>query len=119
MLAGDATRSEDVRTPESSGTNTSDLGLVEIDHETLSDDGIEGTVDNTRRRWSRSDVPDEHAVVQPRQNVIALDADGALQPPVRRVQPVRMVRAVGVQSDLRQFGRELAALVDPDVPTRV
>src|SRR4051812_27383549 len=115
MLAADATRSDAVRTPGSSGTNTSDLWFVQVDHEALAHDRVECPVDDARRRRLRCDVPDQHAVVEARQRMIVTAyTDSALQPPVRRVQPVRMVRAIRVQPDLRQLRGELAALVDAD-----
>src|SRR4051812_6589759 len=117
--AAEATRSLAVSTPGSSGADMCDLRLVQIDHETFSNQRVQRTVRDARRGRLRSDVPDEHAVIETGQDVVALDTDGALQPPVRRVQPVCVVRAIGVKTNARQLRGQLTALVDAYVPAGV
>src|SRR4051812_23789932 len=117
--APEATRSFAVSTPGSSGADMCDLRLVQIDHETLSNQRVQRSVRGARRGWLCGDVPDEHAVIQTGQDVVALNTDRALQPPVRRVQPVCVVRTVGVEPNARQLRGELTALVDAHVPAGV
>src|SRR5436190_20299603 len=116
--AADATRSACVSTPGSSSGDTSGLWLMQIKHETLSDQRVECAVDDSRRDRVLRDVPDEHAVVEPGQRMVALHADRTLQPPVRRVQTVCMVRAVGKQARLGELRGQLATFVDAQLAAR-
>src|SRR4051812_29717271 len=88
------------RIPGISGSSTGRLlgsgrrggGLGGVDDEALADDGVEGVLDEADGPRRVGDVPRQEPVIEPGQRmVVVVDAHGALQPPVRRVQGVGVV----------------------------
>src|SRR4051794_4490997 len=90
--------------------------LVEVDDQALPDQRVERLLGPAGGPRRLHDVPDEHAVVRLRERVVVLlDTDGALDPPVRRVQTVRVVTAVVDEAGVDGLADQLRVGVDPDV----
>src|SRR5947209_100916 len=110
MVSTVATTSSASRTPGISGSCTGGLlrwgqrsgGLGGVHDEALADHGVERVLDETDGARRVGDVPRQEAMVEPGQRVlIVVDADRALQPPVRRVQGVGVVGAGDVKAGRR------------------
>src|SRR5438270_6334376 len=102
MVSTVAATSSASRMPPTSGSCTRRLlwsrqycrRLGGVHDDALADDGIERPLDQPHGAGGVGDVPRQEAVVQPRQQgLVVIDADRALQPPVRRVQGVGVVGA--------------------------
>src|SRR2546423_15338978 len=93
MLAAVAATSTVDSTPGSSGSDTVTLRLVRVQHETLADQRVEQALGAARQPRPGGDVPDQEPVVGAHGGRVAVYAGGALEPPVRRVQRVRVVAA--------------------------
>src|SRR3954470_18874903 len=97
------------RIPGTSGSCTGRLlrsgqrggGLGGVHHEALTDQRVEGVLDEANGAGRVSDVPRQEPMVGASQEVVfVVDADGALEPPVRRVQGVGVVGAGDVEAGL-------------------
>ena len=78
--------------------------------------GVQRAVDGVQPRRLPHDLPHEEVVVladRPRVGVV--DTDRTLQPPVRRVQRVRVVRAAHREAGALELRLEVALAVDADV----
>ena len=97
------------------------LGLVEVEHQALADQRVERPLGPARGSARRlHDVPDQQPVVGLHQRVlVVVDADRALDPPVRRVQAVGVVRGRRTtRPALCGLADQLVVGVDPDVAAR-
>jgi hypothetical protein len=87
-----------------------------VDDVALADQGVEGLLGEAGGQRTLDDVPDQQLVVRLHgQRRVVVHADRALDPPVRGVQGVRVVAAVGGQARLADALLELVAAVDADV----
>src|SRR5579884_1309279 len=91
-----------LRTPGTSGSTVEDQALAQ--------DGIEGPLAAADDAVPVDDVPDQEAVVLTDRPDLAIGADQAAQPPVRRVQGVDVVLAHHPQAGR---GQPAAQLVPP------
>src|SRR5258708_374420 len=114
-----------VRMPATSGTQAAardrcELSgcnmLIGVYDKALADQRVQRLIGDPGDGWLVHDVPDKKPVEGAGQRmIIVAHADGALYPPVRRVQPVGMVMPGDRQARPRELGDELAAREDPDV----
>src|SRR5215470_15290853 len=80
------------------------LWLACVHNDALADERVERPLGGPGQRRVLHDVPDQQPVVSAGQRVgVVVHADRALQPPVRRVQPVRPV----MPADLETGGAQL------------
>ena len=92
------------------------MRLGRVGDEALADQRVERLLGDPRGQRLLHDVPDQQLVVRPhRQRLVVVDTEGALEPPVRRVQGVRVVGAVRLESGLAHLGEQLVGPVDADV----
>ncbi len=94
--------------------------LLGVHDEALAEDGVERPVEGVEPRRLRRDLPHEEVVVlahRPRVGVV--HADRALEPPVRRVQRVRVVRSAEREPRGHELGLEVALPVDAEWPPGV
>ncbi len=85
-----------------------------IDDEALADERVEGGLGHLGEGGLAHDVPDQQPVVGPHgEMVVVVHPDRALQPPVGRVQPVRVVAARGGQARRGQLRGQLGPGEDP------
>ena len=89
-----------------------------VEHEALAEHGREHPLGDPVERGRADDVPLEEAAVAAHQRmVVVVDADGALQPPVRRVQGVGVVaRRPRSSPAARSLAFSSVARVDAHVP---
>src|SRR5207302_3794017 len=82
---------------------SSDLGrLAGVEDEALAEHGVQGTLEQPHALGGVGDVPDEEPVVQAYEGgSVVVDTRRALQPPVRRVQGVGVVRSEEHTSELQ------------------
>src|SRR3954453_633542 len=93
-----------------------DVGLAEVQHHALADQGVEHLADQAQRAGLLHDLPHQQAVVGPGERVdVVADADRALDPPVRRVQTVGVLLALEVEAGVGELADQLLVGVDPDV----
>ena len=103
------------------------FGLAEVEHHALADQRVEDLAGVLERLGLLHDLPDQEPVVRLGERVVVVvDADRALDPPVRRVQAVGVVlaledhrvagRAVVEPAGLGDLVDQLVVGVDPDVP---
>ena len=91
-------------------------GLLGVHDEALADHGVQRAVDGVQPRGLPHDLPDEEVVVlADGPGVGVVDTDRALQPPIRGVERVRVVRAAHLQARARELRFEVALAVDADV----
>src|SRR5207245_1815843 len=104
-----ASRSEASRTLRALGSSTSARprcgptawrrGFLQVDDEALADDRVERRLERAAQRRSIDHVPDQEAVIEARQRrIVVAHADGALEPPVVRVQGVGVRCPPGTQA---------------------
>src|SRR3954462_3727244 len=121
-----ATRSSRVKIPgTASGRRMRPLprcrygGFGEVHDDALADHRVQHAVGQAGGERALHDVPDQEPVVGAGGRVgVVVHADGALDPPVRRVQAVRVVVPADLETDRLQLGLELGARVDAHVPAR-
>src|SRR3954464_5476339 len=87
------------------------LRLTEVEDDALADDGVEGALGDAGRQRVADDVPDEDAVVAADERAtkpgVLPDADRTLEPPVRRVQAVRVMSRVVLETGVDEPRCEL------------
>src|SRR5215472_2250441 len=84
--------------------------LLRVENEALADERIEGGLRQPGQRGTAHDVPDKQLVVAAYGRVlVVVDADRAFQPPVGRVQAVRVVAACHLEACPGELGGELGA----------
>src|SRR5690606_12283601 len=95
LCSGDSTPGTDgTVTRADSPRRTGVSRLLEVEDDTLPDDGIEDLLGCAGDPRGLHEIPDQQPVVRLRQRiVVVVDADSALEPPVRRVQRVGVVGA--------------------------
>ncbi len=95
------------------------MRLGGVGHEALAHHGVEEVLGEAGGQGLLHDVPDQQLVVGPyRQRgvvTVPVHAEGALEPPVRGVQRVRVVRPVRPQSRLAHLPQQFVGAVDADV----
>src|SRR4051812_827839 len=90
------------------------LGCVEND--ALPEQGVQGLLEQADGLRPGADVPHQEAVVQLRgQGLVVVDPDRALDPPVRGVQRVGVVRTGDLEARPTHTSGELRGLVDADM----
>src|SRR5258707_9178153 len=73
--------------------------LVRVDDKTLADQRVQGLISDPGDGWLAHDVPHKQPVEGAgQQMIVVVHADGALHPPVRRVQRMRVVTSRDRQS---------------------
>src|SRR6266508_5494250 len=93
------------------------VGFPEVDDDALAEYRVQRPFGQPGNGWALHDVPDEQPVVGTRQRMtIVMDADGAFQPPVQRVQAVRVVVPADDEPGPLELELQLGARVDADVP---
>src|SRR5215831_20060207 len=91
-------------------------GLARVEHQALADERVQRTFRHPGRGRALHDVPHQQPVVGARQRVIVVaHPDRALEPPVGRVQTVRVVVAAYRQPRPPELGLQLGPGVDADV----
>src|SRR5437764_11400458 len=91
-------------TPASAGSSGRDTGrsgclsgFVRVDDEALAEQGVEGLLRRAGEPGPLHDVPHQHAVIEPRRRTLATER--AVEPPVGRVQRMRVMRSARLEAD--------------------
>src|SRR5215475_1743239 len=93
--------------------------LMRVHDDALADQRVQRPLGEPGHRRVLDDVPDQQPVVGAGQRVaVPVHAHGALQPPVRRVQAVRVVVPADLEPGRAQLGLQLGPGVDADVAAR-
>src|SRR5215470_8549336 len=93
--------------------------LVRVHDDALADQRVERPLGQPGHRRVLHDVPDQQPVVGAGQRVaVPVHAHGALQPPVRRVQAVRVVVPADLEPGRAELGLQLRLGVDAHVAAR-
>ena len=88
-----------------------------VHHQALPDQRVQRLLGEPGHGRPAHDVPDQHPVIRAGQPVlVVVHADRALEPPVRRVQPVRVVVPERGQPGPGQFGLQFDPRVDAHMP---
>jgi hypothetical protein len=82
--------------------------MATVEHHALAEHGIESALGYAGGAWAAGELPDQEAVIQAWQRVaLVTGPDGALDPPVRRVQGVGVVAAQDPDAARLQLPAEL------------